>query len=61
MPQSDVSEEQKKEESKRSRLLEIQKEAAKYYMFNLRFTQGILAMQYLKTGSFRMKLSKALL
>ena len=48
VPQSDVSEEQKKEESKRSRLLEIQKEAAKYYMFNLRFTQGILAMQYLK-------------
>lgn len=48
VPQVDVSEEQKKAQSERSRLFEIQKEAAKYYLFRLYSPAGKYAMQYLK-------------
>ena len=48
VPQEDDSEEERKKRSERSRLLEIQKEAAKYYLFRLYSPEGKLAMQYLK-------------
>ena len=40
LPEIEYSEEAKKAESKRSRLLEINKEAAKYFYFQLRARQG---------------------
>ncbi len=48
LPQEEFSEEQKKETSERYRLLEIQKEAAKYYVYKLYSPEGKQARQYLK-------------
>ena len=48
LPEADESEEAKKEQSKRSRLLAINKEAAKYFYFQLRAKQGELGLNYLR-------------
>ncbi|HIV17265.1 MAG TPA: DNA primase [Candidatus Alectryocaccobium stercorigallinarum] len=46
--QEETSKEQRKAESERNKLLEIQKEAAKYYLYRLYSPAGKYAMQYLK-------------
>ena len=46
--QEETSMEQRKAESERNKLLEIQKEAAKYYLYRLYSPAGKYAMQYLK-------------
>jgi DNA primase len=46
--QEETSREQRKAESERNKLLEIQKEAAKYYLYRLYSPAGKYAMQYLK-------------
>lgn len=48
IPTEDVSEEKKKEISEKSRLFDIQKEAAKFYLFKLRAPEGRIAEKYLK-------------
>lgn len=48
IPTEDVSEEKKKEISEKSRLFDIQKEAAKFYLFKLRAPEGRIAEEYLK-------------
>ena len=48
LPQADESEEAKKEQSRRSRLLSINKEAAKYFYFQLRAKQGEQGLVYLR-------------
>ena len=48
VPQTDATEEQKKEASLRARLLELQKEAAIYYVGRLYSSAGQTAMKYLK-------------
>lgn len=48
IPTEDVSEEKKKEISEKSRLFDIQKEAAKFYLFKLRTPEGKIAAEYLK-------------
>ena len=48
LPEIEYSEEAKKAESKRSRLLEINKEAAKYFYFQLRDRQGETGYRYLR-------------
>lgn len=47
LPEMEYSAEQKKRESRRSRLLEINKEAAKYFYYQLRIPRGEVASQYL--------------
>ena len=48
LPEIEYSEEAKKAESKRSKLLEINKEAAKYFYFQLRARQGEIGYRYLR-------------
>lgn len=48
LPEIEYSEEAKKAESKRSKLLEINKEAAKYFYFQLRARQGETGYRYLR-------------
>lgn len=48
LPEAEYSEEMKKRESKRSRLLEINKEAAKYFFYQLRSDKGEGGYAYLK-------------
>ena len=48
LPEADESEEAKREQSKRSRLLAINKEAAKYFYFQLRAKQGEPGLNYLR-------------
>lgn len=48
LPEIEYSEEAKKADSKRSRLLEINKEAAKYFYFQLRARQGETGYRYLR-------------
>ncbi|MDD2969415.1 MAG: DNA primase [Lachnospiraceae bacterium] len=48
LPEIEYSEEAKTKESKRAKLLEINKEAAKYYYFQLRGQHGELGLDYLK-------------
>ena len=48
LPEADESEEAKREQSKRSRLLAINKEAAKYFYFQLRAKQGEQGLHYLR-------------
>lgn len=47
LPEMEYSEEMKKRENKRARLLEINKEAAKYFYYQLRSPQGQKGYQYL--------------
>ena len=47
LPEADESEEAKKEQGRRSRLLAINKEAAKYFYFQLRAKQGEQGLRYL--------------
>lgn len=47
LPEMEYSAEQKKRESRRSKLLEINKEAAKYFYYQLRIPRGEVASQYL--------------
>ena len=48
LPEAEYSEEMKKRESKRSRLLEVNKEAAKYFFYQLRSDKGEGGYAYLK-------------
>ena len=48
LPEMEYSQEQKKAESRRARLLEINKEAAKYFYYQLRSKQGAVGYEYLK-------------
>ncbi len=48
LPEADESEEAKKEQGRRSRLLAINKEAAKYFYFQLRAKQGEQGLRYLR-------------
>ena len=48
LPEADESEEAKKEQGRRSRLLAINKEAAKYFYFQLRAKQGEPGLHYLR-------------
>ena len=48
LPEAEYSEEMKKREGKRSRLLEVNKEAAKYYFYQLRSDKGKEGYAYLK-------------
>jgi len=47
LPQAVFSEEAKKRESRRQKLLEINKEAAKFYYYQLRTDRGVTAKEYL--------------
>lgn len=47
LPEIEYSEEMKKEADKKALLLEINKEAAKYFYYQLRSTQGAIGHQYL--------------
>ena len=47
LPEMEYSEEAKRKESKRAKLLEVQKEAAKYYYYMLRSPRGKTGYQYL--------------
>ena len=47
LPQMEYSEEQKKKETRRQRLLEVNKEAAKFYYYQLRSPHGRVAKEYL--------------
>lgn len=46
LPQGDYSQEAKERESKRTRLLELNKEAAKYFFYQLRAPQGRSGLEY---------------
>ncbi|MDO4333187.1 MAG: DNA primase [Eubacteriales bacterium] len=48
LPEMEYSHEEKKAQSRRTRLLEVNKEAAKYFYFQLRSKQGVVGYQYLK-------------
>lgn len=48
LPEAEYSEEARKAESKRTQLLAINKEAAKYFYFQLRAKQGEIGYRYLK-------------
>lgn len=48
LPEMDYSEETRKKESRRTRLLEANKEAAKYFFYQLRTEQGRTGYEYLK-------------
>ena len=48
LPEIEYSEEARKAESKRSKLLEINREAAKYFYFQLRAKQGEIGYNYLR-------------
>lgn len=48
LPEMEYSHEEKKAQSRRTKLLEINKEAAKYFYFQLRSKQGGIGYQYLK-------------
>ena len=48
LPEAEYSEEMKRKESQRARLLEINKEAAKYFYYQLRTKNGQAGYQYLK-------------
>ncbi len=48
LPELEYSEEMKKKEGKKSRLLEINKEAAKYFYFQLKSDKGQIGYRYLK-------------
>ncbi len=48
LPELEYSEEAQKKESRRARLLEINKEAAKYYFYQLRTEQGAVGHRYLQ-------------
>ena len=48
MPELEYSEEARKKESRRSKLLEVNKEAAKYFYYQLRGKQGQAGYQYLR-------------
>ncbi len=48
LPEKEYSEEAKKQESRRVKLLAINKEAAKYFYYQLRAPQGKLGLTYLK-------------
>lgn len=48
LPEMEYSEEVKKKESRRASLLEVNKEAAKYYFYQLRTEQGAIGHQYLQ-------------
>jgi DNA primase len=47
LPETEESEEGKKQASLRARLLEINKEAAKYYFYQLKSPHGLVAYEYL--------------
>ncbi len=47
LPEVEYSEEAKKRESRRQRLLEVNKEAAKFYFYQLRSERGVKAKEYL--------------
>lgn len=47
LPQMEYTEEQKRKEARRQKLLEINKEAAKFYYFQLRSPHGKVATEYL--------------
>ena len=47
LPQEEYGEEARRRESRRSRLLEVQKEAAKYYYYMLRSPRGQAGYRYL--------------
>lgn len=47
LPETEESEEGKKQASLRARLLEINKEAAKYYFYQLKSPHGVVAYEYL--------------
>lgn len=49
LPEAEYSEEMKKKESRRARLLEINKEAAKYFYYQLRSDRGRAGYQYLRS------------
>lgn len=48
LPEVEYSEEAKKKESRRAKLLEVNKEAAKYYFYQLRTEQGAIGHKYLQ-------------
>lgn len=48
LPELEYSEEARKKEGKRARLLEINKEAAKFFFYQLRSSHGEIGYQYLK-------------
>ena len=48
LPEEELNAQQKKERSKRQQLLEVNKEAAKFFVYCLRGTEGRQAMDYLK-------------
>lgn len=48
LPEMEYSQEQKKAESRRAKLLEINKEAAKYFYYQLRSRQGSVGYEYLR-------------
>ena len=49
LPTQEYSEEMKKKESKRARLLEVNKEAAKYFYYQLRSDRGAVGYKYLRS------------
>lgn len=48
IPEPEISEEAKKRESRKNRLLEVNKEAAKFFYYQLRSTRGEIGQQYFK-------------
>lgn len=48
LPETEYTEEQKKKAGKRARLLEVNKEAAKFFYYQLRSPHGSIGYQYLK-------------
>ncbi|MDE6185132.1 MAG: DNA primase, partial [Lachnospiraceae bacterium] len=48
LPEAEYNEEARKKESRRTKLLEVNKEAAKYFFYQLRRGQGQAGYQYLK-------------
>lgn len=48
LPEAEYNEEARKKESRRTKLLEVNKEAAKYFFYQLRREQGQAGYQYLK-------------
>lgn len=48
IPEPEISEEAKKRESRKARLLEVNKEAAKFFYYQLRSTRGEIGQQYFK-------------
>ncbi len=49
LPTEEYSEEMKKKESRRAKLLEVNKEAAKYFYYQLRSDKGAVGYKYLKS------------